>query len=373
MFPHVSQGRGAVVERVPFAGHQKESTVEAGSLEHPARMSELLPHFLAHAVYEWGFSRTTVKSYADDVLWLIRVGGDLPPARISEEHLLGLKTAFARRGVGPARVRRLMNGVRSFLKFCRLALGIETLDPGRVRGPKVPRREVIFLTPEEVRRFLSAIPVYTNNGGRHSLNRTWVSFRALVEVLLGTGMRISEAVSLKRSSVNFETGEAKIIGKGNKERVVFFSPRALGWLKEYLNRRRDKGEWLFALPSGKPLQVKAVQHRFRKVQRLSGLAKKVSPHILRHTFATTLQMNGAPIGLIKELLGHEMLETTCRFYLGVDKRQARQAVRRYLDYDLMEDGGARGGWEGEAGGSERAEGRGPTRALREFMSAVRRW
>src|SRR2546421_13109932 len=94
--------------------------------------------------------------------------------------------------------------------------------------------------------------------GRRLYDVDWLSFRALVEVLLGTGARISEALSLKRSSINFQTGEATIIGKGNKERVLFFSPRSLNWVKEYLQRRQDRGEALFVVGrQGKPLRLSA--------------------------------------------------------------------------------------------------------------------
>src|SRR5437899_12742249 len=94
--------------------------------------------------------------------------------------------------------------------------------------------------------------------GRRLYDVDWLGFRVLVEVLLGTGARISEALSLKRTSINFQTGEATIIGKGNKERVLFFSPRALNWVKEYVTRRRDEGETLFVVGRrGKPLRLNA--------------------------------------------------------------------------------------------------------------------
>lgn len=148
-------------------------------------------------------------------------------------------------------------------------------------------------------------------------------------MLLGTGMRITEALSLKRSAVNFDTGEARIIGKRNKERTVFFSPRAMAWVKEYTNHRKDTAEWLFVLPNGKRPDHITVANWFRKARARSGLLKNVTPHILRHTMATTLLFNGCPIGFIKEILGHDNLETTCQYYLGVDKKAAKEAHRKY--------------------------------------------
>lgn len=336
MFPLLPQPDQRLIPASAGSGAPWVGGGDAGARnpeERQATISELLPYFLAHCVHEWCFSKRTAETYYHDIRWVVRTLGDMPPGYVRQEHILALKANFAGRGVGPARIRRLLNGLKSFLRFCQLALGIETLDLKKIRGPKLPRREVVFLTPEEMRKFISAIPVFSGAGGRRRINLKWLCFRAFVEVLRGTGMRLSEALSLTRLSVDLQKGEATIIGKGNKQRTVFFSPSALAWIKEYVNRRPDASEWLFALPKGKRLQPKPVQHWFKKIRDLAGLKKKVTAHVFRHTFATTLQMNGAPIVLIKELLGHELLETTCKFYLGTDKRMAKGALERYLNYD----------------------------------------
>jgi integrase/recombinase XerD len=199
-----------------------------------------------------------------------------------------------------------------------------------VKVPRIPRREVIFLTPAEVETFVAAIPIYAT---MRRMDLKWLGFRAIVEVLLGTGMRISEALSLTRSSVNLETGEARIVGKGNKERTVFFSPRALGWLKEYLSRRTDQKDNLFAFPNGEPFKISSIEAWCRDTRQRAGLQKLVRPHILRHTVATTLLFNGCPISHVKEILGHDRLETTCQYYLGIDKTAAKAAHRKYLSFD----------------------------------------
>ena len=113
---------------------------------------------------------------------------------------------------------------------------------------------------------------------------------------------------------------------------MFFNTRALAWIKEFTNRRGDTAEWLFVLPGGKRLEYAAVPKWFARIRARAGLLKKVTPHILRHTMATTLLFNGCPIGFIKELLGHDNLETTCQYYLGVDKQAAKEAHRKYLSF-----------------------------------------
>jgi len=160
-------------------------------------------------------------------------------------------------------------------------------------------------------------------------------FRALVEVLLGTGARISEVLSLDRRDVDAQSREVKIIGKGKKQRVLFFTERAIEWLGRYLECRRDDEEPLFVLRGNQPRRltydaVKTVFHRFARRGRLK---KKVTAHVLRHTVATTLLFNGCPIGHIKELLGHERLDTTCRYYLGLDVRAAGDAHQKFLRYE----------------------------------------
>lgn len=298
--------------------------------ERQATISELLPYFLVHLTHELRRSSETVDKYRDCMNWVLRIIGDITPGEIRSEHVLLIKARCAERKAGPSRIASIVAALKSFLRFSRLTLGLQTIDPSRIRAPRIPKREVLYLTAAEVRQFLEAIPL---RKGTRSYDMKWLSFRALAEVLLGTGMRISEALSLMRSSVNFETGEASIIGKGNKERVVFFSPRAMNWIKEYLNRRTDDKEALFLDAWSHQLARSTAMAWFRRLRKASGLSKKVSPHILRHTVATTLLFNGCPIGHIKDILGHEYLMTTCKYYLGTDKRAAKTAHGRYLDYE----------------------------------------
>jgi integrase/recombinase XerD len=160
-------------------------------------------------------------------------------------------------------------------------------------------------------------------------------FRALVEVLLGPGARISEVLSLDRRDVASDSREVKIVGKGRKQRVLFFTDRAMEWLGRYLGRRRDDEQPIFVTQGNAPrrLSYDAVKAVFPRFARLAGLQKKVTAHVLRHTVATTLLFNGCPIGHIKELLGHERLDTTCRYYLGLDVRAAGEAHRKFLRYE----------------------------------------
>jgi site-specific recombinase XerD len=219
--------------------------------------------------------------------------------------------------------------VKRLLLFCRDRLLLPVLDPAAVAIPKRPRREVVFLTPDEVARFVAAIPLTTSKNQPH---HSGIRFRALVETLLGSAMRIGEVLSLNRTSIDFERKEARVIGKGNKERTVFFTDRALDWLRWYLEMRTDESPALFISQTGSRLARTDVWRPFHRFRMIAGLNKPVRPHLLRHTAATQLLFNGCPVGHIKEILGHERLETTCRYYLGLDRRAAKAAHQQYLVY-----------------------------------------
>jgi integrase/recombinase XerD len=296
-------------------------------------ISTVAPVFLEWTRYEMRRSPCTVQRYREALGWVVRDIGDQPVAGLHLGHLLALRRKMEERGCGEARMAAILHTLRSLLKFSRDVLRVQALDPKNVRVPRIPRRDVVFLAKDEVAQLLGAVIPSGESWEKAPMPR--LAFRALVEVLLGTGARISEILSLDRSGVNFEQREARIIGKGNKERMLFFTDRSLEWLRRYLSRRRDDESPLFVKQSDPPgrLTYAAVKNAFQRLGRKSGLDKKVTAHILRHTMATTLLFNGCPIGHIKVALGHERLDTTCRYYLGLDLRAAKEAHGEYLKYD----------------------------------------
>jgi integrase/recombinase XerD len=292
----------------------------------------LATEFLLWAEVEPGFSRETVQKYGECLkqVW-IRLG-DKPVSEISKADLLRLKSSWLSKNLSVSRQMSLLLAFKRFLFFCRdekkIALGLE---PEQIKPPPRPRREVVFLTPEEIEAFICTIPLTTYRG---SVHQSGLRLRAVVEALLGTAMRISELLSLNRDSIDFKQKEAKIIGKGGKERTVFFSERSLTWIKRYLESRSDDCPALFICQNGTDrLRRGDLWRYFDRHRKLAGIKKKVRPHILRHTAATTLLFNGCPVGHIKAILGHERLETTCRYYLGIDQRAAKAAHQKYLFYD----------------------------------------
>ncbi len=178
-------------------------------------ISGLIEGFLEYARYELNFSPRTVSKYRESLGWFIRDIGDKDVSALAVEDFVRLKRLMVDRGVGQARICSVVFAVRSFLTYCRDFLKLPVLNPKQIRPPKRARREVLFLTKEEIETFLGTIDVSRMKDLR---------FRAIVETILGTGMRISEVLSLNRKDINWKKKEAKIVGKGNKERRVFLLP-----------------------------------------------------------------------------------------------------------------------------------------------------
>ncbi len=294
------------------------------------RLSELTPRFLRHAELELQFAPQSLLKYAECLRMIGRILGDRPVSSYTDEDIADLKADMLARGLGVCRQVSILSAMKRFLEFCGQNCGHAVLPAESITIPKRPRREVVYLTVDEVQRFLAVIPATTLRDQPHLPG---LRFRALVEVLLGTAMRISEVLSLDRVQVDFTSREARIIGKGNKQRTVFFTARSLEWLSLYLKARTDNHPALFVCMGGTARLKRAdIWRPFTRYRKLAGINKPITPHLLRHTAATQLLFNGCPVGHIKEILGHERLETTCRYYLGLDHRAAKLAHQRYLIY-----------------------------------------
>jgi integrase/recombinase XerD len=294
-----------------------------------AQLSGLSVRFLQYARVELRFADQSITKYADCIRQVQKILGDRCLDQYTQDDLLALKADLLSRNLSPERQVSILSAFKRVLMYGRTE-GLETLSPEAVTIPKRPRRDVSYLTVDEVERFIASIPLANEDG---SPCLSGVRFRALVEVLLGTAMRIGEALSLNRDQIDYQNREARIIGKGNKERVVFFTARALEWVQRYLSLRTDSETPVF-LSQGTLTRLNRadIWRPFTKTRLRAGINKRVTPHLLRHTAATHLLFNGCPIGHIKQILGHERLETTCRYYLGLDHRAAKAAHQQYLVY-----------------------------------------
>jgi len=297
---------------------------------HEHSIEALMPGFLRHLEVECRFAKESIVKYRDCMRQVQRVYGMGPITSFTKKDLLELKAHLIARNLSVNRQVSVLLILKRFLKHVAEDCNLPAFPPELVIIPRRPRREVAYLSTEEVLRFVDSIKLTT---ARENAYMPGLRFRTLVEVLMGTAMRISEVLSLDRGQIDFTTAEAKIIGKGRKERVVFFTERALAWVKRYLRAREDENPALFVTCDGlRRLKRPDIWRPFTQHRKLAGLNKRVTPHLLRHTAATQLLFNGCPVGHIKEILGHERLETTCRYYLGLDHRAAKAAHAQYLTY-----------------------------------------
>lgn len=294
-------------------------------------IADLTPKFIRYIEAELCFVRSSVIKYEDCLRQVIKMIGDRPVISYNADDVLNLKSAMLRKNHSAARQVSILSALKQFLVFCSKHENLSVIDPNHILVPRRPRREVAYLTAEEVARFVGAIRLTSL---RNKISVSGLRFRALVEALLGSAMRVGELLSLNRVDIDFDDCEARIIGKGNKQRTVFFTERALAWIRRYLDARTDEHPALFVCQNGQSrLKQPDLWRPFVRYRKLIGINKKITPHLLRHTAATQLLFNGCPIGHIKEILGHERLETTCRYYLGLDHRAAKQAHQQYLLYE----------------------------------------
>jgi len=209
--------------------------------------------------------------------------------------------------------------LRSFLKYLSKR-DIKALSPEKIELAKMPQRIVEFLETHELDRLLEAPTADSSGLTRGSAALPLINLRdkAILEMLFSTGLRVSELASLTKEMINLEREEFTVRGKGDKPRIVFLSNQARFWLKEYLKRRRDTEPYMFVnhdraakeRASERSLTPRSVQRIVERYARKAGITKRITPHVIRHTFATDLLRNGADIRSVQAMLGHSSITTT---------------------------------------------------------------
>ncbi len=266
-----------------------------------------IDRYLSFLSAERGLSPHTLEGYRRDLedlaLYLDRVGRDL--GSVDVEVLMGYLMNLAARGLSPATIRRRLSAIRGFYAFL---VEMELLDSDPTEGldnPRTWKHLPQVLSLDEVERLLQAPPGDNPRGLRD---------RAMLEVLYATGVRVSELVSLRLVDLDMERGFLKVLGKGKKERVVPLGEEAIGWLRRYLEVRGEldkKGSaYLFLSNRGGPMTRQRFWQIIKEYARKVGITKEISPHTLRHSFATHILERGADLRSVQELLGHADLSTT---------------------------------------------------------------
>lgn len=281
-------------------------------------LSELINDFLESLEVENGRSRYTARNYELCLYRVLEFGGEeMKPADITPEWLRKYRLWLNRyqtpqkKGLSVTTQAFHLVALRGFLKYLAKRQ-IDSLDPVLVELPRTHRPQVTFLHVDEIDRILAEIPMDTETGLRD---------RAIFELLFSTGLRVSELIALDRDSVNLQRREFMVRGKGQKDRPVFVTQSAADAVQDYLDERKDSLPALFlnnsrnqpaAGTSGdyRRLTPRSIERIINKYVRAAGITKHVTPHTLRHSFATDLLMNGADLRSVQSLLGHSNISTT---------------------------------------------------------------
>lgn len=304
-----------------------DQAVKLDTVCEEAVFEKLLPEFLLYAQYERNLRPETLAKYKQMLARVFKdLGGILDPQRITLGDITILKMKMRDRGAGSCGINGALDALRTFLNFCCAAKKLNVIDPREIKRMPIPRKPVNYLTEEELQKFLSSI----STSGKRGLR-----MRTLTEVLLSTGARISEALSLKIFDIDFPRGEATIIGKGGKERPIYFNDRSLYWIKEWMKIRKDNNPYIFVTFGSNPKQLNRTDlwRSFRHYAELAGIKKKVTPHVFRHSFATLFLKKSNNLFYVKELLGRSDISVTARHYLGADKEAIKAAHTKYLKLD----------------------------------------
>ncbi len=288
-------------------------------------IEKLLKDYLDYLEVEKNRSRKTRENYERYLKEFVNVTGVKSVRDITASTVKEFRLKLARPRWSPFGAREIKKitqsyyviALRNFLKYL-IKQGIEVLSPETIELPKVSRRDIEVLDYDELERLLKS----PKGGDLRSLRD-----RAILETLFSTGLRLSELCGLPRN-IDLKRGEISVRGKGDKLRVVFLSDDAKRTLKDYLDKRQDTEEALFVSlsKSGKVIgriTPRAVERMVNKRGKEAGIPKRVHVHMLRHSFATDLLINGADLRSVQELLGHANISTT-QIYTHLTNKELRE-------------------------------------------------
>ena len=298
--------------------------------------SEALADFLEHLEVEGGRSPRTIENYKLYLERFIDFAGDIDVAKITSETIRKYRLWLNRYKTSNTGEKLLLITQNYHLIALRGLLtylsqrDISSLAADKITLPKTVRKQVTFLHYDEVVRLIEQIPLDNEPGLRD---------RAIIELLFSSGLRVSELVNLNRDHINLARREFMVRGKGQKDRPVFVSMSAAEHVKNYLDARHDNLPALFISYSrrlAKPsvsgdyrrLSARSIQRMVSHYARLAGITKHVSPHTMRHSFATDLLMNGADLRAVQSMLGHSNIATT-QIYTHVTDQHLKDVHERF--------------------------------------------
>lgn len=292
-----------------------------------------IKHFSNYLKLERSLSGNSIEAYIHDVEMLHQFTKmnypQVSPMKITSKHLQGFLQYVNELGMSAHSQARILSGIKGFYKYLLFEELIEKDPTALIEGPKLGRKLPDTLSYVEIEKLLLAIDQSKPEGGRN---------RAMLEVLYSSGLRVSELVELKLNSVYSDIGFLRVIGKGNKERLVPIGRDAMKYLKIYTDEIRGKPplkspqkgfeSYVFLNRNGRKLSREMIFMIIKDLALQVGLNKSISPHTFRHSFATHLIEGGADLRAVQEMLGHESITTT-EIYTHLDRDYLRQVIQEF--------------------------------------------
>lgn len=286
--------------------------------------------FKAFLQLEKSLSVHSVEAYLRDIdkfaQYVYDEVGAIGPVEVTLKHLQSFIQTIGKLEMAPSSQARIISGIKSFFKYCLLEQIITVNPTTLLPTPKIQRKLPDVLSFEEIEQLINTIDLSKPEGGRN---------KAILEVMYSSGLRVTEAINLKISSLYLDVGFIRVIGKGDKERLVPIGSDAIKYIKLYKETIRvhqtpakDCEDILFLNNRGKALSRVMIFYIIKDLIQKTGIQKTISPHSFRHSFATHLVEGGADLRAVQEMLGHESITTT-EIYTHINREYLRDTLDRF--------------------------------------------
>ena len=297
-------------------------------------ITDIVKSYTRYLKLERNYSPNTLAAYQNDLSWLLSFceQQEMNPLDIQLEDLQHFAVQLHEHQIGPTSQARILSGIRSFYKYLLLSGEIEQDPTELLESPHLGERLPEVLSTDEIDQIQKSIDLSKPEGQRN---------KTIIEVLFSCGLRVSELVNLKLSNLYLEEGFVRVMGKGSKERLVPISSKAIRELKYWFMDRNlmkiQQGEedYVFLNRRGKHLTRTMILIMLKRQAVAAGITKTISPHTLRHSFATELLKGGADLRAIQAMLGHESIGTT-ELYMHIDTTTLREEILQHHPRNMKE-------------------------------------
>lgn len=297
-------------------------------------ITDIVKSYTRYLKLERNYSPNTLAAYQNDLSWLLSFceQQEMNPLDMQLEDLQHFAVQLHEHQIGPTSQARILSGIRSFYKYLLLSGEIEQDPTELLESPHLGERLPEVLSTDEIDQIQKSIDLSKSEGQRN---------KTIIEVLFSCGLRVSELVNLKLSNLYLEEGFVRVMGKGSKERLVPISSKAIRELKYWFVDRNlmkiQQGEedYVFLNRRGKHLTRTMILIMLKRQAVAAGITKTISPHTLRHSFATELLKGGADLRAIQAMLGHESIGTT-ELYMHIDTTTLREEILQHHPRNMKE-------------------------------------